>query len=1125
MPFLGLYSEHFSKQSCEKLRGEIHKAKNPFHTYLRALESWPALFSAYLTSYVVSGYGADGNAAVWPFVSDALLARRRNLTPEEQERLWKAYRRACIRLGLDVIPLGSVQNYRVAEFLHQAGVPSRYLDLLTERMLNHAQHSGTPEADDPKELVLWCNALAERLGPPVPITVTRAIEADRGSFYARLFLRVLGGESDDSMQSDRFTHIRMAEVIAAAQGNQGQLLKKRFAIPRIVWRDDMLGVDLPANSGVKWRIDVDGQQNGYLGASEARFVPLGFPPLPGVVRISHDDAGPSKSFEIWADGRNNRLLAFDEAGSLVGNTRLNAEEPLLVAPGPFTLVMRFPPDGLEAALSTICFDPSLYALSGELGPGEELKLQRGPAQLSILARSHPTLTLSGQAFRGIGGNELYATAGLKLRGKIPVELLADPAIKQVAVLSASGLAEPLEIPIQLNAEGAFQLDLEPICQGWTPGLVRLRIELRQSGLRRSMARLATWLWVGLCRIEDRFRFHCRVLPHNLDLDASDNLSMESAQGILTYRSDAKRFFRLVFNVGSGRMVQFTAAVPGAFMILKRFQDGQIEEHPLRKGTVLALQGDSREVLEVHSTQGGILCLGPMRQEISPRAGLRRLHLSALAEYLEPGTNRLLIQHPSGVLEPLLQLVTPHRVLTTSSREEGGVYRIRLDLPTTADALSCRVFDVLTGKKITLDLVCNDPAARLDRSAYGWLTCRENLAGGSLRHTLEFPLERWQTGAWLIEVEARIKGHWGSLVNERDDIYAWSFLLDDKFALSSRQWLLGYLKAIDAETALSIFKRVHQTLLPCYAPDVWNGISWIVDAWHYLTRLFAPAGNQLLVELLALDALTPPETSPASWFPLLLPGVALPWIYCQSATAYGGLGSRAGLIGKISHIRLPLSQLFVQCYLDQTFAVGFRNAHVMEIDRSAPPHGFSLVRYRQALTMCNMDDAWSKLHREDWCPTEGDYLGPVHWRYALESLVRRYRSTLAGNATRRGRAMHLVQALRHLKLGDLTQGLPAHLDDTSGIGLLVPMPEDGWDQEQENLQLIDRLLCLFAAVCRWESRATVLATWQDNLRKAALGDDAAVTQAIGYLLYVGRDVFEFYLMLWELVFVADADTNS
>ncbi|NEV62344.1 hypothetical protein [Thiorhodococcus minor] len=1088
--------------------------------YQHGLERWPAVFAAYLTAYVVDGYGASGNSAVWPYVADALFDGKRQLSLQEQDVLWQAYRRACIRLGLEVLPAGSVSNYRVAELLHQAGVPARYIDLLAERMLHHAKLSGTPEADDPRDLALWCDALIERLVPPVPITVARAIEADRGGFYARLFLSVLSGDDADPTGSDRSTRARMAEVVASAQTDQRQLLQKGLSIPRVVWRDDLLGVELPAGGSTEWQIEVDGQGHNYLGASEARFVPFE-QSLPGEVRISRGNGHTPKAIEVWADGRNNRLLAFDGTGALAGGTCLNAGEPLQVEPGPVTLVLRFRPDGDEAALTELSLDPRLYAMSCELAPGEQLKFQRGPAQVTILARSRPTLALKGQAFRGIGGNELYATTGITLRGQVPLELFADDPAALVVALSAPGREETLELPIEPSPGGELKLDLEPVFESWTPGLVRLRVELRRSGLRRAMARLATWLWVGLTRIEDRSHFYCTALPRNLDAEASDNLARDEGRCILTYRSDAKRFFRLVFAVGSERVVQFTAAVPGAFMVLKRFREGKVEEQALRKGGVLALRSDSREVLEVYSTQGGCLRLGRMHQEISPRAGLRRLHLSTLAEYLEPGINRLSIEHPSGFLEPLLQLVTPHRVLAMSSREEGGTFRIQLDLPTTADALRCAAHDILTGQELALDLVCNDTSARLDRSARGWLTCGERQVSGQFRHTLEFPLERWDTGAWLLQVEARLNGHWGSLVNEREDVYAWGILLDDVGVPTSRAWLVGQLENLEQDTAIRVFKRIHQALLPCYAPDVWNGIRWLADGWQHLARTFAPAGGQLLTELLALDALTPPETSQASWFPLLMPGVALSWIYSAEAMAYRGVGLRAGLIGEVSQIRQPLCELFLQHHLEQTLAFGFRN--VMEMQCGIPPHGFSLTRYRQALAARNIDDAWSQLSREDWRPAAGDYLGPVHWRFALGSLEHRYHATLQGNAVRRGWAMHLVQALHHLRLGDLTQGLPAHLDDASGLGVLSSRPDHGGSQEQLNLQLIDRLLCVFAAVCRWESRGPALAAWNDSLQEAGLPDDAAISQALGYLLYVGRDVFEFYLLLWELVFAADADT--
>lgn len=53
----------------------------------------------------------------------------------------------------------------------------------------------------------------------------------------------------------------------------------------------------------------------------------------------------------------------------------------------------------------------------------------------------------------------------------------------------------------------------------------------------------------------------------------------------------------------------------------------------------------------------------------------------------------------------------------------------------------------------------------------------------------------------------------------------------------------------------------------------------------------------------------------------------------------------------------------------------------------------------------------------------------------------------------------------------------------------------------------------------------LTYWQDAMNRIPLPTSGALPQGLGYLLYVGRDIFEFYLLLWELLFAADADTDE
>lgn len=77
--------------------------------------------------------------------------------------------------------------------------------------------------------------------------------------------------------------------------------------------------------------------------------------------------------------------------------------------------------------------------------------------------------------------------------------------------------------------------------------------------------------------------------------------------------------------------------------------------------------------------------------------------------------------------------------------------------------------------------------------------------------------------------------------------------------------------------------------------------------------------------------------------------------------------------------------------------------------------------------------------------------------------------------------------------------------------------------QEHLQGLVRFLCLFAGVCRLEVRqpGALEAFTRETLAKTdfTLGD---FKNALGFMLYIGEDLFGFYLLLWELIYCADVD---
>ena len=78
------------------------------------------------------------------------------------------------------------------------------------------------------------------------------------------------------------------------------------------------------------------------------------------------------------------------------------------------------------------------------------------------------------------------------------------------------------------------------------------------------------------------------------------------------------------------------------------------------------------------------------------------------------------------------------------------------------------------------------------------------------------------------------------------------------------------------------------------------------------------------------------------------------------------------------------------------------------------------------------------------------------------------------------------------------------------------------QKRENLISTIRFLSLFAQICRSESRCEgSLVKFFAAIKQLNFTDNTA-RKILSYLLYIGEDIFSFYLLLWELAFTADCD---
>jgi hypothetical protein len=221
------------------------------------------------------------------------------------------------------------------------------------------------------------------------------------------------------------------------------------------------------------------------------------------------------------------------------------------------------------------------------------------------------------------------------------------------------------------------------------------------------------------------------------------------------------------------------------------------------------------------------------------------------------------------------------------------------------------------------------------------------------------------------------------------------------------------------------------------------------------------------------------------------------------------------------MKYGLLPLFHEAVLNQFFAFGYLNVQKI-ISKGEEPFQFNMKQYESALKMNDLTDRMRLLKQDDWLPGDGDYLGALHYLYALEKLEERYRNTLTGNEQRPGKALYLCRSMLNYPI----HGLPSHLaSGLTHLGFIVAENEDDLSTEQTLILEICKFLSLFARVCRWETRNHGCLEHFITQVKNIVEESNQFESFFGYLLYIGKEIFGFYLMLWEAVLRTDYNTGE
>lgn len=1118
-PFLGLLGETLTND----MRAAVQKAiaANPTVAgYVNRLESHPALFAVNLAWHVMHGMGKGGHFSLYPHVQEA-LGMNREPGQTEREPLWTTFRLSLLSLGLEPSAQTSGTHFMANEYLRQAGVPLPFVDDLAAKMLTFAKKVGLPEDDDPEGIAAWQAALDARLELPFSQTARKALALDRQGYYTRVFLRVhaAGGQV---VNASNVLEVAMAEAFKGA----GTTPIRRAALPRVMLHDGCMGVFFPGGEDQEWSLEVDGTTRSYRSGAEDRFIPLS-PALPTEVKIRGQNNGQKMQVTLWVDDRPNRLLFFSETGRLVARGQLAQVGELSLPPGRYAVLARFAPSGVEA--DEIANEPALYSFALYLEPGERRVLANGPARLEVLAECIPLIRWLGEAHTSKEGVE-FQHGEMVLEVVLPTDWLRQAAAYELT-LHPGEQGQPRVEALQLDADGKARVHVADLARqaGWKPGLMRLVVELRRANEARILLRAATLYWLGLDRISRGLRFHCTNWPENLKLEFGENLERKGNDLVL--KDTAARGIRLVFALSDKRQQSLTWNVTGVFVEVETVADGGASSRARRAlGSTETVSLTSAKQIVVIASDPGTLRLGDwsLRVDFSRHAS-KMLGAAFLASRLAPGANALVYENEvTGTSLELLRLTQPHEVAGFTTQVQSGQFVIRLHVNEAVEAVAVRVSALLSDDEDEFTLAANAPEWSGSRFGRARLMVLQSETGGHTAYVY-LDLDYWPAGAWMFNLDARIKGVWGHLQNSRQDVFSAGLLwAGDGQALAPKAWL-DQLENMEDKPASELLARLHAALQICYAQEAWERIAWLGEAWTALAQHWRGREEEALPILADMAAMRPPADSSPSWVPQLSIAATLPGLFALAAGEYRCVNEKPHPTTKALRAMNDMELCWPAVFPDLlhvSAAAACGNLHAIAA-RGAPPEGFDPQRYIEALHSVPYQEYEYPLSDEDTLPGQGSYLGPLHYRHAWRALEIAYERTLQGNDIWRGQGIGLAQhACKVMPTLD-GWGIPAawhgrspHLDAWHADPDAVE--EEEVLQQRENLDHIAHLLAGLALACRREARLPgALDRYLSQLNQATF----SVAGPLAFLLKIGEALFAYYLLLWEFVLITDAQGGN
>ena len=1108
-PFLGLLGYALPSGTAEAIRLAI--AVDPtVPGYIRLLYRYPALFAIHLTTKVMEGMGQTGNFDLYRHVYAALQLTT-TASVDEKEGLWSSFRSVVTRLGLEVSPRQTGHHFMADTYLRQVGVPLAFADDLAERMLDFAKSAGLPDVDDPEGIARWQTALVGNLNPPFSKVAREAVAVDTLGYYTRTFINVhLAGGALVSANP-------LEQAMARAFEHQPSGHRfRRSSLAHLALRSGDLGVFLHAGEvGRTVQIVVGGRvRQLWVGTDDEFFSLQG--ELPDSVVVRDPLVNQAQQFEVWSDQKSNRLLIFTDAGRFKAQAQLGMTEPLVLSPGRYTALSRFSPEAID--VTEVSSSPRLYHFDLDLHPGDARVLSNGPVSLTLQGEDRPMASWVGPVR---GTRELldvfYGSAGLKL--EFPPKWVASSPNFAVALTTGIGGASAL-IGVTADQFGLASITLSEVV--WNPplkpGLSRILAEVRRADEARPIIRTATLFWSGLKSVSAGLKFHLAESPANLMRNDCRNFELSTT--LIQPKDKVSRQLSLCFQLDAQRVQSLSWNAPGTFVEVTGVRrTGARFQLARALGSTEAVSLTSNKMIIVSSSESGDLALGEWAQFTDfARCTSVSLPAAFLASRAQGHANTLTFR-PLGaeVGLPLLQLVQPHYLDGVTDKVVDGQLVITLNSPNELEAIRVFAVEMLAGERIEVELLANRPDWTQSAIGRARLMVIHSASGGFVA-SLYLALDAIDQGAWIIQFDGMINGKWGHLQNLRNDQFAIGLIRDRNGAVAGVGLISARLAALsDAET-LPVFMRLQQALLPCYAEQAWDSIKWLGAGWRLLLERWRQREAEGVTTLVEMACCRPPEDANPSWIPQLHIGADLPGLFAVAAVHYRkvneGRHPLARALRAIAQVEKSFPSVFGSL-LHLSAAMGFANFPA--IARGAVARDFSIAAYAQGLQQTDGDPSdLVRLEVPGFVPEPGDYLGPVHFRYAMAALDRAYENSLDGNEIRRGQAIGLCRHVRMVMpvLDDAVVKSCRGADPRIHAWLRIDEAgrSDEQAQRQENLDNVVHFLSLFALRCRADAREPgLLPDFISGLYTTGI----PVESSLSYLLQIGDAAFAYYLLMWEV----------